>query len=130
MKEKNFWRYSSFELFKLNIKISWHEFIFKFEIKTHENRKNISWNIFHEIIKYNNEILYIICKFYNLIYKYPWYWKSESINSLNCHLDDCIIYEVIICHQDGNKDFALLGNFEILYTIISLQAIIQQIFNW
>ena len=96
MKEKNFWRYSSFELFKLNIKISWHEFIFKFEIKTHENRKNISWNIFHEIIKYNNEILYIIYILYNLIYKYSRYWKNESINNLNHHLDDYIIYQKLL----------------------------------
>lgn len=78
------------------MKAPWREFIFRFEAKIRENRKDTSWNMFHETVKRSDGVPYAVCMLCNSAYKHPRCWKSGPTNSLNRHLDDCAAYQRLL----------------------------------
>jgi hypothetical protein len=78
------------------LKAPWQEFIFRFEAKARENKKETSWNMFHETVKRQDGVPYAVCMLCNSAYKHPRCWKSAPTNSLNRHLDDCIQYQRLL----------------------------------
>jgi hypothetical protein len=52
--------------------------------------------MFHETVKRSDGIPYTVCMLCNSAYKHPRCWKSGPTNSLNRHLDDCVVYQKLL----------------------------------